>query len=168
MITITLHLVATVITETLKAAQDSLVPKYDYLLVPCSATYNSYLKVNFYHLFRDLQVIPALKDLLENQVLKDQMVMMEDLVMMVHKENRDLQAILEDVSIHQAHLLGLEKKEIEDNQENLVYLVKMVFLEHKDLKENAADIHHLECQAILVNQEYLVKMVNQVNQVYLV
>ena len=66
MITITLHLVATVITETLKAAQDSLVPKYDYLLVPCSATYNFYLKVNFYRLFRDLQVILALEDPLEN------------------------------------------------------------------------------------------------------
>ena len=110
----------------------------------------------------------ALKDPLENQVLKDRMVIMEDLVMMVHKENRDLQAILEDVSIYQAHLLGLEKKEIKDNQENLVHLVKMVFLEHKDLKENAVDMHHLECQAILVNQEYPVKMVNQVNQVYLV
>ena len=44
----------------------------------------------------------------------------------------------------------------------------MAILDHKDLKENIADMHHLASQAILVNQEHLVKMVNQENQVYLV
>ena len=96
------------------------------------------------------------------------MVLMENQVKMVHKENRDLKAILEDVLIYQAQLLDQEKKEIKDNQESLVLQVKMAFLDHKDLKENVADMHHLACQAILVNQEHLVKMVNQGNQVYLV
>ena len=96
------------------------------------------------------------------------MVLMENQVKMAHKENRDLKAILEDVLIYQAQLLDQEKKEIKDNQESLVLQVKMAFLDHKDLKENVADMHHLACQAILVNQENLVKMVNQGNQVYLV
>ena len=44
----------------------------------------------------------------------------------------------------------------------------MAILDHRDLKENVANMHHLASQVILVNQEHLVKMVNQENQVYLV
>ena len=117
---------------------------------------------------RGLQDILDLKDPLENQVLRDQMVLMENQVKMVKKENRDPQAILENASIYQADLLTLDQKEIKENQESLVLLVKMAILDHKDLKENAANMHHLASQAIPVNQENLVKMANQGNQEYLV
>ena len=117
---------------------------------------------------RGLQDILDLKDPLENQVLRDQMVLMENQVKMVKKENRDPQAILENASIYQADLLTLDQKEIKENQESLVLLVKMAILDHKDLKENAANMHHLASQAILVNQENLVEMASQGNQEYLV
>lgn len=70
--------------------------------------------------------------------------------------------------MYQTHLLDLEKKEIEDNHESLVLLIMMVFLECNDLKENATGTHHLACQGVVVNQEHLVKTVNQDNQVNLV
>ena len=117
---------------------------------------------------RDLQDILALKDPLENQVIRDQMVLMESQVKMVKKENRDPQAILENVSIYQAHLLILDQKEIKEYQESLVLLVKMALPDHRDLKENAADMHHLASQAFLVNQENLVRMANLGDQAHLV
>ena len=101
-------------------------------------------------------------------MLRDQMVLMENQVKMVKKEKKDLQAILESVSTYQAHLLTLEKKEIKESLESQESLVQMAILDHKDLKENVADMHHLASQAILVNQEHLVMMVNQDNRVYLV
>ena len=117
---------------------------------------------------RDLQDILALKDPLENQVIRDQMVLMESQVKMVKKENRDPQAILENVSIYQVHLLILDQKEIKENQESLVLLVKMALLDHRDLKENAANMHHLASQAFLVNQDHLVGMANLGDQAHLV
>ena len=45
-------------------------------------------------------------------------------------------------------------------------LVKMVILDHLDLKENVANMHHLASQALQVDQEHLVKMVNQEGQEY--
>ena len=118
--------------------------------------------------FRDLQDILVLKDPLENLVIRDQMVLMENQVKMVKKENKDPQAILGSVLIYQAHLLTLGQKEIKENQESLVLLVKMAILGHKGLKENAADMHHLASQAFLVNQENLVRMANLGNQAHLV
>ena len=47
-------------------------------------------------------------------------------------------------------------------------LVEMVILELPVLKEYAANMHHLASLAILVNQENLVKMVNQEHQEHLV
>ena len=94
--------------------------------------------------------------------------MMESQVMMVNRENEDLQAILESVLIYQDPLVDLDKKEIEEHQERLVLLVKMATLELLDLRENAANMHHLASQATLVDQENLVKMVNQDSQEYLV
>ena len=51
------------------------------------------------------------------------MVLMENQVKMVKEEKKDLQAILESVSIYQAHLLTLEKKEIKESLESQESLV---------------------------------------------
>ena len=126
------------------------------------------IKIKSFLSYRDLQAVLALRDLLVNQVVRDLMVMMESQVMMVNRENEDLQAILESVLIYQDPLVDLDKKEIEEHQERLVLLVKMAILELLDLKENAANMHHLASQATLVDQENLVKMVNQDSQEYLV
>ena len=98
----------------------------------------------------------------------DPMVKMENLVMVVHKEKRDLEDIQENASIYQALLVELEKKEIKENQEGLVLLVIMAILEHLDLKENLANMHHLVSQVLLVNQEGPVKMAVQDSQEHLV
>ena len=117
---------------------------------------------------RDHQALLVQKDLPENQVLKDPEVMMVNQVMMVIKENRDSKAFPESVSISQDLLVSLEKRETKDNQEGLVLLVKMVLLDHKDLKENAADMLHQASQVQTANLENQVKMVNQESQEYLV
>ena len=119
-------------------------------------------------MYRDLKALLVLRDLLVNQVLRDPKAMMENQVMMVKKENKDLRAFQEDASTYQDPPVNLGKKEIKENQESLVLLEKMAILEPQDLKENAANMHHLASQANLVNQESLVKMVNQENQEYLV
>jgi len=49
-----------------------------------------------------------------------------------------------------------------------VPLAKMAILELLDLKENAANMHHLASLANPVNQESPVPMANQENQEYLV
>ena len=117
---------------------------------------------------RDHQALLVQKDLPENQVLKDPEVMMVNQVMMVIKENRDSKAFPESVSISQDLLVSLEKRETKDNQEELVLPVKMVLLDHKDLKENAADMLHQASQVQTANLENQVKMVNQESQEYLV
>lgn len=117
---------------------------------------------------RDHQALLVQKDLPENQVLKDPEVMMVNQVMMVIKENRDSKAFPESVSISQDLLVSLEKRETKDNQEGLVLPVKMVLLDHKDLKENAADMLHQASQVQTANLENQVKMVNQESQEYLV
>ena len=117
---------------------------------------------------RDHQALLVQKDLPENQVLKDPEVMMVNQVMMVIKENRDPKAFPESVSISQDLLVSLEKRETKDNQEDLVLPVKMVLLDHKDLKENAADMLHQASQVQTANLENQVKMVNQESQEYLV
>ena len=117
---------------------------------------------------RDLQAVPALRDLLVDQVLGDLMVLMENQGMMVNKENEDLQVIQESALIYQDPLVDLDKKETEEQQESPVLLVEMVILELKVLKEYAANMHHLASLAIPVNQENLVKMVNQEHQEHLV
>ena len=117
---------------------------------------------------RDHQALLVQKDLPENQVLKDPEVMMVNQVMMVIKENRDSKAFPESVSISQDLLVSLEKRETKDNQESLVLPVKMVLLDHKDLKENAADMLHQASQVQPANPESQVKMVNQESQEYLV
>jgi len=117
---------------------------------------------------RGLQAVLVLKDLLENQVLRDPKVMMENPVKMVNKEKRDLKASLEGALTSQDLLVNLEKKEIKEHQESQVLLVKMALLDHPDKKENAANIHHLANQVNLANQDNLVKMVNQENQESLV
>ena len=119
-------------------------------------------------MYRDLKALLVLRDLLVNQVLRDPKAMMENQVMMVKKENKDLRAFQEGASTYQDPPVNLGKKEIKENQESLVLLEKMAILEPQDLKENAANMHHLASQANLVNQESLVKMVNQENQEYLV
>ena len=117
---------------------------------------------------RDHQALLVQKDLPENQVLKDPEVMMVNQVMMVIKENRDSKAFPESVSISQDLLVSLEKRETKDNQESLVLPVKMVLLDHKDLKENAADMLHQASQVHPANLENQVKMVKQESQEYLV
>ena len=96
----------------------------------------------------------------------DPEVVMENQVMMVHKEKRDLQDILESVSTYQVLPVEQEEKEIKDNQEILVLLVKMVILELLDLiiMENVANMHHLVSQDFLVDQGDLVKMADQDSQ----
>ena len=128
----------------------------------------AYRKYELFLPCRDLQAVLALRDLLVNQVPRDLMVMMENQVLMVNKENEDLQAILESVYMYQDPLVDLDKKEIEEHQENLVPQAKMAILELLELKENAANMHHLASQATPVDQENLVKMVNQEHQEYLV
>ena len=118
--------------------------------------------------YRDLKALLVLRDLLVNQVLRDPEVMMENQVMMVKKENKDLRAFQEGALTYQDPPVNLGKKEIKENQESLALLEKMAILELQDLKENVANMHHLASQANLVNQESLVKMVNQENQEYLV
>ena len=118
--------------------------------------------------YRDLKALLVLRDLLVNQVLRDPKAMMENQVMMVKKENKDLRAFQEGALTYQDPPVNLGKKEIKENQESLALLEKMAILELQDLKENVANMHHLASQANLVNQESLVKMVNQENQEYLV
>ena len=114
--------------------------------------------------YRELQVLLALRDLLEFQALKDSKVMKEKQVKMVKKESRDLQVILESVSMHQDLLEILEKKEIKDDKEGLVFPVEKALLDLKDLKEGAANMHHLAKKVYVANQVHLVKMVNQESQ----
>ena len=113
---------------------------------------------------RDLQVTQVLRDSLDHQVHGEPMVKMEDQVQMVQQENEDLQDPLESVSIYQAHLVGLDKKETKEQKESLVFLVKMAILDHLELKENVADMHHLVNQVNLVDQANLVMMVHQESQ----
>ena len=87
--------------------------------------------------------------------------------MMVNKENEDLQALPEGVSMYQEPLVDLDKREIEEHPESLVLLVQMAILELLDLKENAANMQHPASQADLVNQEHPVKMVYLEHQEHL-
>lgn len=141
--TTALHHVANVIIEILRASQE-------------------------HQALRDLQALLAVRDLLVNQVPRDLMVLMENQVLMVHKEREGHQAILESVSIYQDPPVDLDKKETEEHQERLVPLAKMAIPELLDLKENAANMHHLASPATLVDQEKMEKMVRQEHQEHLV
>ena len=118
--------------------------------------------------YRDLQALLVLRDLLVNQALRDSMVLMEKQVLGVNQEKKDLKVLLEGVSTDQNTLVGLDKKEMKDHKESLVLLAEMALLDQLDLKENAADMQNLARKAYPVNQENLVKMVNQETQEHLV
>ena len=89
-------------------------------------------------------------------------------VILVRKGNGDLKAFPECVLIYLDLLVSVEKKETEDHQEILVHRVMMVFLDHKDLKENAAYLLHKVKKVHVATQDHLVKMANKEIQEYLV
>lgn len=117
---------------------------------------------------RDLQVLPDQRDLPESQGLRDPEARMVNLVKMVIKETRDPRAHLESVSIFQDPPVNQGRKETKEYQESLVFLVKMALLDHKDVKENPANMHKRANKVNLANQESLVRMVNQESQENLV
>ena len=173
MMTTVPHHVVPVNMGIIMGSKDPLVLRYDLILYRCSATcwllFVLYYQLALYSTtYRGLQAILDLQDLLEHQVAMDPMVKMENLVMVVHQEQRDLQDILESASIYQVLLVDPEKKEIKENQESLVLLAIMAILEPPDLMENLANMHHLVSQVFLVNREGLVKMAVQDSQEYLV